>query len=74
MFSPKTLPGFTPSQLRGFFAAHLLRVERWVFLSGFLVGSKKSLSVRAFDLVFVVVFKSAGTYVIPVLSAMGGTK
>lgn len=73
MFSPKTSPGFSPFQLRGFFAVRLLRVERWVFLSGFLVGSKKPLSVCAFDLAFAVALKSAGTYVIPVLSLMGET-
>jgi len=74
MFSPKTSPGLTPSLLRGFFAAYLLACPRWVFLSGLSVGSKKSPSVCAFDFAFAVGFKSAGTYVIPVLTAMGGTK
>jgi hypothetical protein len=74
MFSPKTLPRFHPSSLKGFFAAHLSAFERLTFLSGLSVSSKKPLSVRAFDLAFAVAFKSAGTYVIPVLSLMGETK
>ena len=71
MFSFKTLPEFHPSLLKGFFAAHLSAFERMAFLSGLSVGSKKPLLVRAFDLALAVVSKSAGTYVIPVLSLKG---
>lgn len=74
MFFPKTSLGLTPFSLRGFFAAYLPASPRWLCLSGLSVGSKKLLSFCAFDLAFVVALKSAGTNVIPVLTAMGGTK
>lgn len=73
MFFPKTSPGLTPSLSRGFFAAYLSASPRWLCLSGLSVGSKKLLSFCVFDLAFAVDLKSAGTYVIPVLTAMGGS-
>ncbi|MEQ1742413.1 MAG: hypothetical protein ABL869_07960 [Candidatus Nitrotoga sp.] len=73
MFFSKTPLSFTPFS-KGFFAAYLLASPRQVFLSGLSVGSTKSLLFCAFDFSFAVALKSAGTYVIPVLTAMGGTK
>jgi len=77
MFPFKTLPEFTSSALRGFFAVRLLAFCS-AFLSGLSADSKKPLfKLVAFcgvDLVFDVALKSTGSIVIPVLSLMGETK
>jgi hypothetical protein len=70
----QTSPWFSPSCTRGLFAVHSAgRFINAGGLSGFGMSSKKSLSVRVFDLAFAVASKSAGSYVIPVLSLMGET-
>jgi len=52
VFPLKNSPSFSLSLLKGFFAVHLLGILPWVFLSGFLVGSKKPLGDLFLTLAF----------------------